>query len=269
MPSINLGDIHLYYEVHGQGPPLVLIAGVGQGRNYWELAGVLSTLAQDFQVISFDNRGVGQSSMPDAPYTVEMMAADTLTLLNKLKIKRAHVIGHSLGAMIAFELGRSHPERVGGVVMMSGLYPGPNAVLPTPAATQLLLNRQGDPAELARRGILVATAPGFETKHPNLVEDLVQIALNRTQPPAIFLRQLGASQAYIQTDKLLPPAIFQPPLCLLYGEADQATSFPNGQLIKAKIPQAHLHLIAQAGHMLPIEQPDVWIEIVKEFLRDA
>lgn len=269
MPHLNMSDIQLYYEVHGHGPPLVLISGVGQGRNYWELADVLPTLAQDFQVVSFDNRGVGQSSMPDQPYSVEMMAADTLALLDALKIERAHIIGHSLGAMIAFELGYSHPERVGGVVMMSGLYPGPTAVLPSPAATQLLLNRQGEPAELARRGIVVATAPGFEAKHPDLVEALVQIALNRTQPPAIFLRQLGASQAYIQTDKLIPPATFLPPLCLLYGEADQATSYPNGELIKAKIPHAHLHLITAAGHMLPIEQPDVWIEIVKAFFRSA
>lgn len=269
MPTITANDIQLYYEVVGQGQPVVLISGVGQGRNYWDLAGILTTLAQDFRVISFDNRGVGQSSMPDTLYTVEMMAADTLALLDHLQLERAHIIGHSLGAMIAFELGRSHPERVGAVVMMSGLYPGPTAVLPSAAATELLLNRQGDPGELAKRGILVATAPGFETRHPDLVEALIQIALNRTQPPAIFLRQLGASQAYLQTDKLLPPATFQPPLCLLFGEADHTTSFPNGELIKAKIPQAHLHLIAAAGHMLPIEQPDGWIEIVKAFLRDA
>jgi pimeloyl-ACP methyl ester carboxylesterase len=269
MPTLSLNDIQLYYEVHGQGPPLVLIAGVGQGRNYWELADVLPTLTQDFRVISFDNRGIGQSSMPDMPYTVEMMAGDTLALLDQLKVERAHVIGHSLGAMIAFELGLNHPERVGGVVMLSGLYPGPSAVLPTPAATELLLNRQGDPGELARRGIVVATAPGFESKHPDLVEALVQIALNRTQPPVIFLRQLGASQAYLQTDKLIPPATFHQPLCLLHGEADQATSYPNGELIKAKIPQAHLHLIAEAGHMLPIEQPGVWIELVKVFFSET
>jgi pimeloyl-ACP methyl ester carboxylesterase len=269
MPIVTVNDIQLYYEVHGQGPPLVLISGVGQGRSYWELADVLPTLARHFQVISFDNRGIGQSSMPDLPYTVELMASDTLGLLDQLNLERVHVIGHSLGAMIAFELGRSHPERVGGVVMLSGLYPGPTAVLPTAAATELLLNRQAEPGELARRGIRVATAPNFETKHPELVEALVQIALNRTQPPHIFLRQLGASQAYIQTDKLDPPAAFYPPLCLLHGEFDQATSYPNGELIKAKIPHAQLHLIADAGHMLPIEQPGIWIEIVKAFLREA
>ncbi|MFN8455015.1 MAG: hypothetical protein U0401_10175 [Anaerolineae bacterium] len=103
------------------------------------------------------------------------------------------MVNHSLGAMIAFELGRKPPgtSRWGGDDV--GPVPRPTAVLPSPAATQLLLNRQGEPGELARRGIVVCTAPGFESRRPDLVDALVQIALHRTQPPAIFLRQLGAS----------------------------------------------------------------------------
>ncbi|NJN96160.1 MAG: alpha/beta hydrolase [Anaerolineales bacterium] len=152
MPTITANDIQLYYEVVGQGQPVVLISGVGQGRNYWDLAGILTTLAQDFRVISFDNRGVGQSSMPDAPYTVEMMAADTLALLDQLQLERAHIIGHSLGAMIAFELGRSHPERVGGVVMMSGLYPGPTAVLALRRGDRIITQPPGRPRRTGQTG---------------------------------------------------------------------------------------------------------------------
>ncbi len=268
MPKITINDIQLYYEVHGQGQPLVLIAGTGQAHPYWKLADIASTLAQSYQVLLFDNRGIGQSDMPDTPYTLEMMAADTLGLFDYLHLERPHLIGHSLGAMIAFELGRSYPQRVGQVVMLSGLYPGPTAVPPTPASLELLLNRQGDPAELARRGIRVACAPGFEERRPDLVEALVQIAINRTQPLHIFGRQVGAVQSYLQTDKLDSTTAFQPPLCLICGEYDQTTPPANHELIKEKLPQAQLHLIANAGHMLPIEQPAIWIEQVKIFFNN-
>jgi pimeloyl-ACP methyl ester carboxylesterase len=268
MPKITINDIQLYYEVHGQGQPVVLIAGAGQASTYWKLADIVPTLAQSYQVILLDNRGIGQSDMPDTPYTVEMMAADTLGLLDYLHLERPHLIGHSLGAMIAFELGRSYPQRVGRVVMLSAVYPGPAAVPPTPASLELLLNRQGDPAELARRGIRVASAPGFEDRRPDLAEALVQIAVNRTQPTPIFGRQVGAVQIYLQTDKLDPNPVFQPPLCLLCGEYDQTTPPANHELIKEKLPQAQLHLIADAGHMLPIEQPAIWIELVKTFFNN-
>jgi pimeloyl-ACP methyl ester carboxylesterase len=202
--------------------------------------------------------------MPDTTYTVELMASDFLALLDDLEIEAAHVLGHSLGAAIAFEMGRSEPDRVREVVMMSGLYPGPKVAMPSTEAMELLTDRSGDPEDLVKRGIRVATAPGFEEREPELFETLVHAGLNRTQPPEIYQRQSGAGALYLQSDHLSDG--FDPPLLLIYGEHDQVAPRENGERIRAELPQADLFVVPEAGHFLHVEQPELVTDAVLTFL---
>mgnify|MGYP001050177147 CR=1 FL=1 len=262
MPKTKVNDIEMYYEVHGEGEPLLLIAGIGQDHNTWGL--MAPALQPHFRLILPDNRGVGQTDMPDTTYTVELMCSDFLALLDELEISSTYVVGHSLGAAIAFEMGCADPERVRKAVMMSGLYPGPEVVMPSAEAMALLTDRSGEPDELVKRGTRVATAPGFEKRQPELFNMLVQAGLNRTQPPKIYERQSAAGGLYLQEDHLVGG--FEPPLLLPYGEHDQVAPPENGERIQQELPEADLTLISEAGHFLHVEQPAAVSDAIIAFL---
>lgn len=264
MPKTNVNDIQMHYEIQGEGEPLLLIAGIGQDHQTWGL--MAPQLKTHVQLILPDNRGVGQTDMPDMTYTVELMASDFLALLDTLKIPSAHVAGHSLGAAIAFEMGRGDPERVRKVVMMSGLYPGPQVAMPSPEAMELLTDRSGDPEDLVKRGTRLATAPGFEQRQPALFNMLVQAGLSRTQPPKIYERQSAAGGLYVQSDHAAEG--FEPPLLLIYGEHDQVAPPENGKRIQSAITEAEMILVPDAGHFLHIEQPGVVADAILDFLED-
>jgi pimeloyl-ACP methyl ester carboxylesterase len=120
MPTVRAGEIDLFYEQHGAGPDLVLVMGLGAHLGAW--AQQTPAFAKQFRVTVFDNRGAGRSSAPDEVYSIAQMADDTVALLDALTIDRAHVVGASMGGMIAQELAISHPGRVDRVVLACTAY---------------------------------------------------------------------------------------------------------------------------------------------------
>ena len=167
MPYVKINDIQMYYEIHGDGEPLVLIVGLGTDISEWE--GIIHWLAQKYQVLAFDNRGVGRTDKPDIHYSIEMMADDTAGLMQTLGIQQAHILGISMGGRIALALALRHPR----ASKNSSLSPHPLEVV----------------KNWRRRffGIL-SGAPIFRSKYP--------------QPRYAFTRQLQASFVYNCTDKL-------------------------------------------------------------------
>jgi 3-oxoadipate enol-lactonase len=117
MPTANVNGITVYYEFHGEGKPLLLIAGLGSGVSLF--ARSIPLFSKDREVIAFDNRGAGRTDKPDAPYTIEMMADDTVGLLRALDIERADVLGVSMGGRIAMDLAIRYPRVVKGLVLVS------------------------------------------------------------------------------------------------------------------------------------------------------
>src|SRR3954469_11914440 len=117
MPTATVNGIDLYYEVSGEGPPLLLITGLSGNTLGWAM--LEPTLAEHFQVIAFDNRGAGRSAAPPGPYTTREMADDAVGLLDHLGIERTHVLGLSMGGMIAQELALAHPTRVDRLVLFA------------------------------------------------------------------------------------------------------------------------------------------------------
>jgi len=115
MPRVKIGAISLYYETHGKGHPILLIAGLNSDNASW--TGVCGKLAKHFRVIAFDNRGSGRSDTSKKILSIREMADDAIGLLDYLQIKKCHVIGHSMGGYIAQELAINYPERVGGLIL--------------------------------------------------------------------------------------------------------------------------------------------------------
>ncbi|MBP8974919.1 MAG: alpha/beta fold hydrolase [Anaerolineae bacterium] len=266
MPLIQANDMHLFYKAHGDpsADPLLLICGVGQWRaSWWRNVG---PLAEHFYVITFDNRGIGDSDKPDVPYSLDMLAEDTLGLLDALKIERAHVFGHSLGGGIALFMARKQPQRVASLILASTLYWGPQVAMPSARAMQALQDRSGDPLELVKRGTRIATAEGFEARDPEGFQRLIDLRFSSQQTPALYLRQSSAGLAYFQQDHI---ADFTPPMpvLLLVGEHDEVTPPANSQAIAAAWPGAQMQAIPDAGHLFFIERADAANQAILEFLK--
>lgn len=110
MPTAQVNKINIYYEVHGEGEPLVLIAGLGSDSQSWQF--VINSISKHFQVIILDNRGVGRSDSSAPPYSIKNMAKDIVSLMDYLKLDAAHILGHSMGGYIAQEIAINYPDRV-------------------------------------------------------------------------------------------------------------------------------------------------------------
>ena len=122
MPKAEVDDIEIYYETRGEGSPLTLINGWGGNMDSWSPR-MVDTLAEQHLVVTMDNRGTGRSGKPDTPYIMGMMAADTAGLLEAIGIEKSHVMGFSMGGMVAQAVAIDHPEKVSSLVLC-GTGPG-------------------------------------------------------------------------------------------------------------------------------------------------
>ena len=115
MPTVEVNSINMYYEVHGEGEPLVVIWGIGGEISTF--VDYMDNLDKDYKLIFFDNRGTGRTDEPNGPYSIEMMAEDTIGLMDKLDIKSAHILGISMGSRIALVIAAKYPERVKSLIL--------------------------------------------------------------------------------------------------------------------------------------------------------
>ncbi len=269
MPTAEANGIHIAYEVTGEGPPLVLIAGVGYGAWFWHK--VVPGLAEHMQVIAFDNRGAGGSDKPDGPYTVPMMAQDTAGLMDALGVRQVAVMGHSLGGFIAQELAVSRPELVGKLILGATTHGGPKVIPITPEALEVLLNRQGDPVELVKRGIAVACAPGFAERQPQVVHQCMEYRFGNPVPPAQYQAQVAAGAAMgALTEEQVNERLSQieVPVLILFGEYDKVVPPGNAELLAQKIAHSSVQILPDAGHIYPLETPQATVEAILGFVRE-
>ncbi len=267
MPKIESNGIEIYYEIYGSGHPLLLITGLGYGLWYWN--SLVAELKDHFQVIAFDNRGAGQSSHSEGPYTVPMLAEDTAGLLDALELKQIAVLGHSLGGFIAQELVVSRPDLVGKLILASTNQGGMKVIPVTPEALDVMTSRGGDPVELVKRGIEIACAPGFAKNHPEIVKELIDYRFTNPVPSAQYQAQVAAgvgTAAYSDDQVDARMAAIKVPALIMSGEFDQVVPSGNADLMAEKIAQAQVVIIPDTGHMFPIEKPAAAAAAIKEFL---
>lgn len=266
MPGIQANGIEIWYEIHGAGAPLVLIAGLGYDRWMWHK--MVPGLAERFQVITFDNRGVGQSDKPTGPYTAQLLAEDTVGLLSALGIEQAHVMGHSMGGFVAQALVLSHPTRVRKLVLSATNFGGPRHIPVTPEALAVLTDLSGDPIERLRRGIVVSTAPGFAERHPEMIAEWLDYRRQHPLDPAGYQAQLAIGLALAAEEAAFEPRLpeIEGPTLILFGEHDKVVPPGNAELLARQIPNSSVCILSDAGHFFPIEVPDAAVQAIVEFL---
>ena len=263
MRTTTAGDITLYYEQHGQGPDLVLIGGLTSDHQIWRSA--LRTFSQHYRVLIFDNRGAGQSSSPDYPYTIEMMANDTLNLMDALHIKKAHILGHSMGGGIAMQLALLAPDRVDKLILVSSR-PKISAVAAMLFGMREKLQKLNVPEELlAEYTMPILFGDRFLQNNMN-IKGFAQWTVRNPHPqtPIGYKHQLHASSTRDIIDEL--PNITADTL-IINGTEDVLVPITYADKLSQQFPNARLALIPDCAHMPHVEQPEAFEKAVMGFIR--
>ena len=227
---------------------------------------MLPELAEQFDVILFDNRGIGESDAPPGPYTVAEMAADAVQVLDEAGVARAHVVGTSLGGMIAQELALAYPERVDRLVLACTT-PGGQKAHPMPQVTVALMAEAAtlEPAVALRRFVENALAPATVEAHPEIVEQIMAHRLATAQQPAAWAAQASAGATFDAYDRLGGLAA---PTLVQHGDEDVVVDPRNADLLVELLPDARLERVP-GGHLFFWEAPEQFVSSVSGFLEDA
>ena len=262
MPIASINNLNIHYEVQGVGEPLLLIMGY-RGSSYMWGDELLDPLSRYFQVITFDNRGTGDSDKPNAVYTLPMLAGDAAGLLRHLDIPRAHIFGVSMGGMIAQEFALYYPRQVKRLILGCTNCGGPNAILAPLRVLEKLLTPPDMPREEAlRRQWPVMLSPDFIKRHPDALDRLTACSLEHPTPLFTAMRQAMAVQrfnAYGRLGQIVAPTL------VVAGSDDLIVPYENALLLADRIPRAMLEILPGAGHGFFWERPREVVELLSEF----
>jgi 3-oxoadipate enol-lactonase len=261
MPKVELPGTELHYERAGSGEPLLLIQGMSANHLAWGRP-FSSLLEQSFEVIAFDNRGMGLSRPVTETFSIAEMVADTAGLLEALEIESAHVLGISMGGMIAQELALAHPEKLRSLTLGCTYCGGEGSRLMDPADFQGLVEAMGsgDAQRVFRAMYELNLSPGFRAEESRY-SDFTAMAEALPAPRETIGMQVQAIAAHDTHGRL--PDLATPTL-VIHGTADRVLGYPNGPLIAGLIPGSRLETFEDVGHMFWWEQPGRSAELVRE-----
>jgi 3-oxoadipate enol-lactonase len=252
----------LAITVAGDGPPLLLIPGLGATRVIFDP--LVPLLLPRFRVAVYDQRGIGASQLTPGPYTTEQLGDDAAAVLDGLEIDRATVLGASFGGMVAQQLAVGHPDRVR-VLVLAATGPGPSHLVrqPDPASAAALLGKGArTPEDAYRLACSVLYSRRFQEEHADFIEEQVRDRARRPIAARAFQAQLAASSGHDVWDRL--PSISVPTL-VMHGSEDEVMPLANAELLAERIPGATLEVFDGAGHLFFHEQPERTAQALSAF----
>jgi pimeloyl-ACP methyl ester carboxylesterase len=241
------------------GPAVLLIMGLAWPAASWYRQ--VPALAERYRVIRLDNRGAGLTGdVPGAPYTVQTMAADCLAVLDEAGVAEAHVVGISMGGLMAQELALTVPERVRSLCLLA-THPGIAHAVLNPDAMEMLQKRATmTPAEAAEASIPFNYGPS--TARERIEQDwAVRFPLAATNDG--YLAQAMGTAQWSGFDRI--PAITTPTL-VVHGEIDRLVPLGNGQILADRIPGAELVVVPGANHVLTTDEDEQVNKILLDWL---
>ena len=292
MPQIEANGIELEYEDHGEktAPPILLVMGLGAQLTLWPIELVEALVARGFRVIRYDNRDIGLSHKhegakapgmvrhilmkrfglnPRVPYTLADMAADGVGLLDALGIDKAHVVGASMGGMIAQHIAFSHPERVLSLTSIMSTTGNPTLPPAQKEALRVLTKRPVSTEEsvLIEHGMKIGRtigSPGYPADEDRL-RATTTLNFRRSFYPAGMPRQLAAIIA--DGCRRARLAQVEAPTLVIHGEGDPLVPVECGKDTAAHIPGATLKIVPGMGHDLPLELVDEIADAIADHAR--
>jgi len=269
MPLLHTLGARVSYSRTGTGEPVLLIQGVGAIGNAWTPQ--VEALRHRFSVITFDNRGIGASSITEGRISIESMADDALAILDAEGITRAHVVGHSMGGLIAMQLALTSPRRVRSLALLSTFPDGRSGSRLTLANFLTGIRTRIGTRRMRRNAFLslVLSKAGMRPVNRRRMTAEMTALFGRdlaTQPP-IIMRQLRAMSRFDPTWRLRSLASVR--TLVVTGDEDRIALPAYGRKLAASIPGALYVEIANAGHAVPIESPALINRMLAEHMSEA
>jgi len=258
--TIGVGEIVLDYERSGSGPPLLMIMGMSGTALHWGEP-FLHALRAEFEVIVYDHRGVGASSRLDGPLTIVQLAHDAAGLLDALGIDDAHVLGISMGGMVAQELALAHPDRVRTLTLGCTYCGGEGSSLTSPQVIQrLVAAMMSGERERALRTAWEVNVSAAMAADEDAYASFLAISDRRAVAVPVIQAQMQAVVAH-DTSARLPE--LQIPTLVVHGTEDQMLPLANGRLLASLIAPSRLEILEGVGHMFFWERPQRSAELVR------
>lgn len=289
MPQISANGLKIEYESFGprNAPPIVLIMGLGAQLVLWPLELVHGLVERGFRVIRFDNRDIGLSEKIDAPapnlalnmfssrlgfgvkapYTLHDMARDTVGLLDALDIENAHIVGASMGGMIAQVVAAAHPDRTSSLTSIMSTTGEPRVSMPSLSIVKKVFfsrPKHGGRSDVIDYYVAMFQAigsPGFE-RDEALMREMITRVVERSYHPAGIARQTAAILATGDRSPMLRH--ITAPTLVIHGDADPLVPLAGGMDTAKKIAGARIEIIPGMGHDLPQQLIPKFVELISE-----
>ena len=266
MQTVTHDGVELAYDVAGpaDGEPVVLLSGLGYGRWMWRWQ--RDRLAEEYRPIRIDNRGAGDSDEPAGPYTIEGMAADVEAVLAAEGVDRAHVVGASMGGMIAQRYALEY-SRAKTLTLCCTTHGGVDAVpIPDETQEQMFDTPKGaSERELIRHRMRPAFNERFTNRNPHLMDRIIEWRLEQDAGAPAREAQAAAALEFDVSDRLERIRV---PTLVMHGTNDRVLPAANGKLLDEKIPETRLELVEGGSHCFFIEDSELVNRTLRSFLED-
>lgn len=260
--KLESNGIQLYYEITGKGPFLILIEGLGAATYLWD--NQAPEFSKYFTTVVFDNRGVGKSDKPAGPYTISMMSDDLAGLMEALEIRKAHILGVSMGGFIAQDFAIRYPEKVNKLILCCTSSGGKEHVPMSSEVLSLVLKNDGDPLELLKEKLTLAYTERY-LHDSNNVNYLLKLRLENPQPPSAYQAQAMAGIGFDQTANVTK---ITSKTLILAADEDILVPIQNAWNLKNKIPNSTLKIYNHLGHQFFVEDYKKFNADVVNFLQN-
>ncbi|MHB1468777.1 MAG: alpha/beta fold hydrolase [Solirubrobacteraceae bacterium] len=260
MPIVDAGEVQLDCERGGEGPPLLLVMGMSGTKEHWGKP-FLDALQADFETIVYDHRGVGRSSRVERSFTISDLARDAHALLTALQIERAHVLGISMGGMVAQELVLAEPELPLSLTLGCTYCGGEGSALAGEDVIgfigQALASRDRERAIRANWEVNVSQR---YASNEEAWQRFHAIGLSSGVAVAVILEQMKAISEHDTSARL---SSIDAPTLVIHGEEDRMLPVKNGRMIGDLIPESHYEELREVGHLFFWERPEHVAELVR------
>jgi len=263
--KVRVGDTDICYEILGTGPPLVMIMGLTANIDWWSPQ-LIDDLANRYRVLIFDNRGSGRTEAPPGEFTIKQFADDTAGLIEAVGIKKANVLGVSMGGMIAQELAINHPRKVDKLILCATNCGGKESIYPPREILMKLVDRGGTTREVFERVLSLMFPQDWLDSNRDFLDAFFQRYIRAPATEENALRQFVAT-ARFQTYERLPK--IKAPTLVMTGKKDVLIPPENSRIIASRIPGAKLVEFEDAGHGFIYQCREKFLSVLEEFLSET
>ena len=271
---VQVGDINIAYKRFGEGKPILFIPGTGQTKEAWEPTLLSQLIETNHTVITFDNRGMGETTGGTQPFSIEQFANDTAGLLDALQIEKADVFGLSLGTFIAQELALNYPQKVDRLILYAAYCGGNQTIYPSEQTAEMLmalsspeLSRNMTAEQQAMIFAQIMFPPEWSEEHPDFLNTFIETAPLSSISPEIIQQQALASATWKGSCNRLDNITHR--TLLIVGAQDLAIPTANSIMMAQKIPNSWLVIIQGMGHGMMWQVPNELSAIMQTFLEIA